>query len=70
MRKSDLQPAIGKAARAARKRRGLTLQQAADALGVSVIYYTHIERGHIIPSIVLLAGMMSILKMRAVVLGS
>lgn len=62
---NDLQPALGMAARAARKRLGLTQQQVADTLGVAVVYYGRIERGRALPSMSVFARLVSLLDVSA-----
>jgi transcriptional regulator with XRE-family HTH domain len=42
---------IGSAARSARLARGLTQEDAADAVGVSLEFYARIERGKTLPSV-------------------
>lgn len=66
--RNDLQPTLGTAARAARNRLGLTQQDVADLLGVDVMYYARIDRGHAVPSVPVFARLVSILNVPADVL--
>jgi len=48
---TDLARKIGSAARAARRARALTQQDAAETIGVSAEFYGRIERGRTLPSV-------------------
>ena len=61
----DLAKCIGNAAREARKRLGLTQEDAAERINVSVEFYARIERGNSLPSIGTFAGIVVALGVNA-----
>jgi transcriptional regulator with XRE-family HTH domain len=61
----DLAVAIGNAARQARHARKLTQQQVAERLGVSVEFYSRMERGLAHPSLEVFLRMLDVLEVRA-----
>jgi transcriptional regulator with XRE-family HTH domain len=67
-RDRDLAQTIGKVARAARKARRLTLEDAAERLGLTAEFYARIERGYSLPSTASLAQMVTALDVSADVL--
>jgi transcriptional regulator with XRE-family HTH domain len=67
-REGDLAHTIGNVARAARQARGLTLEDAAERLGVTAEFYARIERGYSLPSTASLAQMVTALDVSADVL--
>ena len=64
----DLAQQIGNVARAVRKARGLTQEDAAERLGVTAEFYARIERGYSLPSTASLAQMVTTLDVSADVL--
>jgi transcriptional regulator with XRE-family HTH domain len=64
----DLAQKIGSVARAARKARGLTQEDAAERLGLTAEFYARIERGYSLPSTVSFAQMVTALDVSADVL--
>ena len=64
----DLAQTIGNVARAVRKARGLTQEDAAERLGVTAEFYARIERGYSLPSTTSLAQMVTALEVSADVL--
>jgi transcriptional regulator with XRE-family HTH domain len=61
----DLAVVMGNAARQARRARKLTQQQVAERLGVSVEFYSRMERGLAHPSLELFLRMLDVLGVRA-----
>jgi transcriptional regulator with XRE-family HTH domain len=61
----ELSVAMGNAARQARHARQLTQQQVAEQLGVSVEFYSRLERGRAHPSLELLLRMLDVLGVSA-----
>jgi transcriptional regulator with XRE-family HTH domain len=59
---------IGSAAKAARSTRGLTQEDAADLVGVSLEFYGRIERGRTLPSVPTLLRVATALQVSADVL--
>ena len=64
----ELAQTIGNVARAARKARGLTQEDAAERLGLTTEFYARIERGYSLPSTASLAQMVTALDVSADVL--
>jgi transcriptional regulator with XRE-family HTH domain len=64
----QLAKTIGAAARAARRARGLTQEDAADAADVSLEFYSRIERGKTLPSVPTLLRLATTLQVSADVL--
>jgi transcriptional regulator with XRE-family HTH domain len=64
----ELAQKIGSVARAVRKARGLTQEDAAERLGVTAEFYARIERGYSLPSMTSLARMVAALDVSADVL--
>ncbi len=61
----DLAQKIGDVARAARKARGLTQEDAAERLGLTAEFYARLERGYSLPSTASLAQMVTALDVSA-----
>jgi transcriptional regulator with XRE-family HTH domain len=63
--KQALAASIGKAARDARDRLGITQEDAAERIGVSVEFFSRIERGISLPSVITFARMAIVLGVSA-----
>jgi transcriptional regulator with XRE-family HTH domain len=61
----ELAETVGANTREARKALGLTQQQVADALGVTINFYARIERGKTLPSVSTLLTMTQVLHLSA-----
>jgi transcriptional regulator with XRE-family HTH domain len=61
----DLARSLGASARAARRRRGFTQEDAAEQIGISAAFYARIERGTTLPSVPTLARMATVLDVSA-----
>ena len=57
--------ALGKRIREARKQKALTQQQLAEALGITDVYISEIERGNKMPSIPLFIAFVEVLDISA-----
>lgn len=66
--KDDLHGRLGRAARKAREKRALTQQEVADELGVSVEFYSRLERGVTLPSLGTFVRLLEVLDVSADVL--
>lgn len=63
--KNDLAKGLGRAARKARQQLARTQQEIADDLGVSVEFYSRLERGVTMPSLVTFVRLLDILEVSA-----